>query len=52
LILELPMLNEIFYEEMKDCVVGCGNGAAHMRRSLVLVTSGSQVPRVIQKFVS
>jgi hypothetical protein len=30
LILELPMLNEILYEEMEDRVVGRGNGAAHV----------------------
>ena len=30
LILELPVLDEILYEEMEDRVVGRGNGAAHV----------------------
>jgi hypothetical protein len=45
------MLDEILYEEVEDCVVGRGNGAAHVRRALICVAPCSQLPRIIQKFV-
>ena len=51
LIGEFPMLDEILYEQMKDCIVRRGDSAAHVGLSLIGDTLVREIMRVLQQFI-
>jgi hypothetical protein len=46
------MLDEVLYEQMEDCVIGCGDGSSHVRRSMIFDFLVSQKMGILQQIVS